>query len=77
MQGVFIYLALCLVTYGFIYYGQWRYRIPMEPFMLLVATPLLMRVWSLRSTLRTDPGAAGTTPPEDVPEASPERRSPA
>ena len=25
-------LALCLVNYGFVYYGQYRYRMPMEPF---------------------------------------------
>jgi hypothetical protein len=44
-------LALCLVNYGVIYYGQWRYRIPMEPFMILVATPLLVRVWDARPAL--------------------------
>jgi hypothetical protein len=51
MQGVLAYLALCLVNYGFVYYGQWRYRIPMEPFMILVATPLLVRVWDQRRAL--------------------------
>jgi 4-amino-4-deoxy-L-arabinose transferase-like glycosyltransferase len=48
MQGVLAYLALCLVAYGFVYYGQFRYRIPMEPLMILVATPLLARVWARR-----------------------------
>ncbi len=38
------YLALCLLVYGVLYYGQWRYRLPMEPFMILVASPLLVRV---------------------------------
>jgi 4-amino-4-deoxy-L-arabinose transferase-like glycosyltransferase len=51
MRGVLAYLALCLVNYGVIYYGQWRYRIPMEPFMILVATPLLVRVWDERAGL--------------------------
>jgi hypothetical protein len=51
MRGVLAYLALCLVNYGVIYYGQWRYRIPMEPFMILVATPLLVRVWDARPGL--------------------------
>jgi hypothetical protein len=51
MRGVLAYLALCLVNYGVIYYGQWRYRIPMEPFMILVATPLLLRVWDARPAL--------------------------
>jgi 4-amino-4-deoxy-L-arabinose transferase-like glycosyltransferase len=52
MQGVLAYLALCLVNYGFVYYGQWRYRIPMEPFMIVVAAPLLVRVWAQRAALR-------------------------
>jgi 4-amino-4-deoxy-L-arabinose transferase-like glycosyltransferase len=51
MQGILAYLALCLVIYGFVYYGQWRYRIPMEPFMILVATPLLAGAWANRSRL--------------------------
>jgi 4-amino-4-deoxy-L-arabinose transferase-like glycosyltransferase len=51
MQGVLAYLALCLINYGVVYYGQWRYRIPMEPFMILVATPLLVRVWRQRGAL--------------------------
>jgi 4-amino-4-deoxy-L-arabinose transferase-like glycosyltransferase len=51
MRGVLAYLALCLVNYGVIYYGQWRYRIPMEPFMILVAAPLLVRVWDARPAL--------------------------
>ena len=48
MQGVLAYLGLCLVTYGFVYYGQFRYRIPMEPLMILVATPLVVRVLRYR-----------------------------
>jgi hypothetical protein len=51
MQGVLAYLALALVNYGVIYYGSWRYRIPMEPFMVLLATPLLVRVWAHRHAL--------------------------
>jgi 4-amino-4-deoxy-L-arabinose transferase-like glycosyltransferase len=52
MRGVLAYLALGLVNYGFVYYGQYRYRIPMEPFMILVATPLLLAIWSARDSLR-------------------------
>ena len=39
MQGVLAYLALCLFNYGVLYFGQYRYRIRMEPFMVLVAAP--------------------------------------
>jgi hypothetical protein len=52
MQGILAYLALCLVNYGVVYYGAWRYRIPMEPFMVLLAAPLLVRVWERRGALR-------------------------
>jgi hypothetical protein len=51
MQGVLAYLALCLLNYGVVYYGAWRYRIPMEPFMIIVAAPLLVRVWDQRAAL--------------------------
>jgi hypothetical protein len=39
------------VNYGVIYYGQWRYRIPMEPLMILIAAPLLVRIWAQRGAL--------------------------
>jgi 4-amino-4-deoxy-L-arabinose transferase-like glycosyltransferase len=51
MRAVLAYLALCLINYGVVYYGQWRYRIPMEPFMILIAAPLLVRVWERRGML--------------------------
>jgi hypothetical protein len=52
MRGVLAYLAASLVTYGFIYYGQFRYRLAMEPLMILVATPLLIALWRGRGRLR-------------------------
>ncbi len=52
MRAVLVYLAVCLVTYGFFYFGQHRYRVPMEPFLILVATPLLTGLWALRGRLR-------------------------
>ena len=52
MRGVLAYLAACLVVYGFVYYGQFRYRLPMEPLMILVATPLVVSVWQARRALR-------------------------
>jgi 4-amino-4-deoxy-L-arabinose transferase-like glycosyltransferase len=52
MRGVLAYLAATLITYGFVYYGQFRYRLPMEPLMLLVATPLIVTVWQSRAALR-------------------------
>jgi 4-amino-4-deoxy-L-arabinose transferase-like glycosyltransferase len=57
MRGVLAYLGAGLVTYGFIYYGQFRYRLPMEPLMLLVAAPLLVTVWERRGALRSEVAA--------------------
>jgi hypothetical protein len=53
MRGILAYLSTCLVVYGFVYFGQQRYRVPMEPFMALVATPLLLAVWTHRASLRS------------------------
>jgi 4-amino-4-deoxy-L-arabinose transferase-like glycosyltransferase len=51
LRGVFVYLALSLVAFGLVYYGQSRYRIPMESMMVLIATPLLVAVWEERRGL--------------------------
>jgi 4-amino-4-deoxy-L-arabinose transferase-like glycosyltransferase len=55
MRGVLAYLAASLVTYGFIYYGQFRYRLSLEPLLILVATPLLLALWRGRGRLREAP----------------------
>jgi 4-amino-4-deoxy-L-arabinose transferase-like glycosyltransferase len=52
MRGVLAYLAASLVLYGFVYYGQFRYRLSMEPLMILLATPLVVSVWQRRRALR-------------------------
>jgi hypothetical protein len=44
--------AISLVLYGFVFYGNFRYRMPLEPIMILLAAPLLTRVWERRSLLR-------------------------
>lgn len=54
MRGALAYLAVSLLVYGFVYYGQFRYRLPLEPLMILVATPLLVWVWDQRRTLARD-----------------------
>ncbi|MFL5866233.1 MAG: ArnT family glycosyltransferase [Thermoleophilaceae bacterium] len=47
-RGVLTLFAGSLVMYGFVYYGNYRYRVPLEPLMMLVAAPLLVRAWDLR-----------------------------
>jgi 4-amino-4-deoxy-L-arabinose transferase-like glycosyltransferase len=36
MRAILLFLAAAIPLYGFVYYGNVRYRIPLEPFMLLV-----------------------------------------
>jgi hypothetical protein len=38
MRAILLFLAAAVPLYGFIYYGNVRYRIPLEPFMLLVVS---------------------------------------
>ncbi|MFP5486766.1 MAG: ArnT family glycosyltransferase [Acidimicrobiia bacterium] len=37
--------ATALVLYGFVYYGNYRYRLPYEPLMLVVAAAFLVAAW--------------------------------
>src|SRR5436190_13343792 len=47
MRAILLFLAAAIPLYGFIYYGNVRYRIPLEPFMLLVVSR-----WALAVALR-------------------------
>jgi len=49
-----IYVAMLIGLYSFVFYGNFRYRIPLEPLMMLIAAPLAGRLWQIRRTrLRT------------------------
>ncbi len=48
LRGALAYFAVALVMYGFVFYGGFRYRAALEPLMLLVAAPLVARLWALR-----------------------------
>ena len=47
-RGVLGLFAASLVLYGFVLYGNFRYRAALEPLMILVAVPLVIRVAALR-----------------------------
>jgi 4-amino-4-deoxy-L-arabinose transferase-like glycosyltransferase len=49
LRGVLVLFAGALFMYGFVYYGNYRYRAALEPLMILVAAPLVARLWRLRS----------------------------
>lgn len=46
-----------LFLYGFMYYGNYRYRLPFEPLMIVVASVLVTRLWQHRRDLRANPEA--------------------
>ncbi len=43
--------ATALFLYGFMYYGNYRYRLPFEPLMIMVGAVLAVRVWRSRAAL--------------------------
>lgn len=42
-RALWLLLAASLVLYGFVLYGNYRYRLPLEPVMILLAVPPLLR----------------------------------
>ena len=61
MRGVLAFLALAVPLYGFLYYGNVRYRVPLEPLMILVVAPGAAAVWAARH--RVLPARAETAAP--------------
>ncbi len=51
LRGVLVLLALAIPLYGFVYYGNVRYRVPLEPFMVLAVAPAAVAVWAARGRL--------------------------
>ena len=50
LRAIRVSFITALVLYGFLYYGNYRYRLPYEPLMMVVAALVFDRVWSsLRS----------------------------
>ncbi len=60
-RGALVLFAGSLVMFGFVYYGNYRYRVPLEPLMILFAAPLLVRAWDLRASSPDTATAASTT----------------
>jgi hypothetical protein len=49
LRGVLAFLAVMAVMYGFVFYGGVRYHAALEPLMLLVAAPLVVRLARMRA----------------------------
>jgi 4-amino-4-deoxy-L-arabinose transferase-like glycosyltransferase len=51
MRCVAASFCTALFLYGFMYYGNYRYRLPFEPLMIVVSAVLVNRVWTRRADL--------------------------
>ena len=54
IRGALAYIGASILVYGIFYYGQFRYRMPMLPLLVLVATALVVTAWQQRATLREE-----------------------
>jgi hypothetical protein len=46
MRAILLFIGAAIPLYGFVYYGNVRYRIPLEPFMILVVSAWAPRVYA-------------------------------
>ena len=67
MRCVAASFCTALFLYGFMYYGNYRYRLPFEPLMIVVSTVLVNRVWTHRADLANNLSAPPCRPPIEVP----------
>jgi len=51
-RAVLVTVITALFLYGFLYFGSYRYRLPLEPLMILLAAPLVTGVWRQRRAIR-------------------------
>ena len=51
-RAAIVVIGLALLLYGFVFYGNFRYRLPLEPLMILLGASLHATVWEGRGRLR-------------------------
>lgn len=51
LRGIYTLGIIALVLYGFVFYGNPRYRAPLEPLMIVLVAPVLARLWDARGRL--------------------------
>jgi len=51
VRGIFTLGIVALVLYGFVFYGNPRYRAPLEPLMIVLVAPLLTHLWNARGRM--------------------------
>lgn len=60
LRGVLVLGIVALVLYGFVFYGNPRYRAPLEPLMIMLAASLLARLGTIRHSATANSTAAAT-----------------
>src|SRR5437763_9464991 len=65
-RGALAFVALAVPLYGFVYYGNFRYRIPLEPLMLLLVAPGVAVVWDRLKALGHSPSRCPSAGPAGV-----------
>ena len=77
MRAILAFLALAVPLYGFVYYGNVRYRVPLEPLMILVAsaalTPRVVAAYTSRRSAGTaaSPRTGSRSAPAPAPDPTP------
>ncbi len=54
-RATIVTLGMTLVLYGFVFYGNFRYRMPLEPLLILLVAPLLVALWESRERFAREP----------------------
>jgi len=75
MRGALAMVGAAMFLYGFVYYGNFRYRVPLEPLMLLLAAPLAVWLPGLRASRRAHRRAGRSTKVSDSQPSSTETGS--
>jgi hypothetical protein len=52
LRAALIVMGVSVLLYCTVFYGNFRYRAPLEPLMLLVVAPLVTRLWEIRTNRR-------------------------
>jgi hypothetical protein len=60
LRAILLYMGVSLLLYVVVLYGQFRYHVPVEPLMMLVAAPVVAQLVAVRQRRLSPPdkGAA-------------------
>jgi 4-amino-4-deoxy-L-arabinose transferase-like glycosyltransferase len=53
LRAILVYIGISVLLWCTVFYGNFRYRAGLEPLMMLVAAPLVLRLWDMRTRRRS------------------------